>query len=427
MPTRILCVFSMLLLAVLCSAQTSPSASSVPKEIPSFDLTAIELRPGRTSEDEPHAAVEPEALTASLFSGLAKYAASDNTSPLENFTTELLAWMVNAFPFFGRSLSGLFTGESIPEHAAVVAQTQVGIRGGFIDLQLSLHRPTAPTVYLLVENKIESGLGIRGPLPGDSPGSESAQDERAVRTQLDRYLHFAASQPEDYRVLLLSKRPIRYEPRAHRERWAGLWRWHDVQYLLDQVANDPVLRRLGARSEQVFGFVSSDLRQFMREYDMVFDPVRPGLLLGTPERVRLVKLLEEVGEEVCRGLGDFDVTVGTTSIDRWGVWVYLRRSMENFAGICYSDGKGEAFLGLVDRHSRDRDLLLRLKAHPQLLSLREPRAKDYWGAATIRFQCFGEDFLNLSAKDQLGTLSTECAEYLRAILPTIIDARPEAF
>ncbi len=32
----------MLLIAVLCSAQTSPSSSSVPKEIPSFDLTAID-------------------------------------------------------------------------------------------------------------------------------------------------------------------------------------------------------------------------------------------------------------------------------------------------------------------------------------------------------------------------------------------------
>ena len=42
MPTRILFVFSMLLTAVLCSAQTSPSSSAVPKEIPSFDVTAID-------------------------------------------------------------------------------------------------------------------------------------------------------------------------------------------------------------------------------------------------------------------------------------------------------------------------------------------------------------------------------------------------
>jgi hypothetical protein len=41
-PTRILCVLSMLLIAVICSAQTSPSSSSLPKEIPSFDVTAID-------------------------------------------------------------------------------------------------------------------------------------------------------------------------------------------------------------------------------------------------------------------------------------------------------------------------------------------------------------------------------------------------
>ncbi|MGD0416761.1 MAG: M13 family metallopeptidase [Terriglobales bacterium] len=41
-PTRILFVLSMLLIAVICSAQTSPSSSSLPKEIPSFDVTAID-------------------------------------------------------------------------------------------------------------------------------------------------------------------------------------------------------------------------------------------------------------------------------------------------------------------------------------------------------------------------------------------------
>ncbi len=42
MPTRILCVFSVLLIAVLCSAQASPSSSTLPKEIPGFDVTAID-------------------------------------------------------------------------------------------------------------------------------------------------------------------------------------------------------------------------------------------------------------------------------------------------------------------------------------------------------------------------------------------------
>jgi putative endopeptidase len=42
MPTRILCAFLFLLAAVLCSAQTSPSSSAVPQEIPSFDVTAMD-------------------------------------------------------------------------------------------------------------------------------------------------------------------------------------------------------------------------------------------------------------------------------------------------------------------------------------------------------------------------------------------------
>jgi putative endopeptidase len=42
MPTRILSVFSMLLIAVLCSAQANPSPSVPPREIPGFDVTAID-------------------------------------------------------------------------------------------------------------------------------------------------------------------------------------------------------------------------------------------------------------------------------------------------------------------------------------------------------------------------------------------------
>lgn len=42
MTTRILCVFSMLLTAVLCFGQTSPSSSGIPKEIPVFDINAID-------------------------------------------------------------------------------------------------------------------------------------------------------------------------------------------------------------------------------------------------------------------------------------------------------------------------------------------------------------------------------------------------
>jgi predicted metalloendopeptidase len=41
-PTRIPFLLSMLLIAVICSAQTSPSSSAIPKEIPSFDVTAID-------------------------------------------------------------------------------------------------------------------------------------------------------------------------------------------------------------------------------------------------------------------------------------------------------------------------------------------------------------------------------------------------
>jgi putative endopeptidase len=39
---RIFCIFSLLLTAVLCSAQTSPSSSAIPREIPVFDINAID-------------------------------------------------------------------------------------------------------------------------------------------------------------------------------------------------------------------------------------------------------------------------------------------------------------------------------------------------------------------------------------------------
>ncbi|HXM10336.1 MAG TPA: M13 family metallopeptidase [Terriglobales bacterium] len=42
MATRIFCVFSLLLSALLCSGQTGTASSGVPKEIPAFDLNAID-------------------------------------------------------------------------------------------------------------------------------------------------------------------------------------------------------------------------------------------------------------------------------------------------------------------------------------------------------------------------------------------------
>ena len=42
MATRIFCVFSLLLTAVFCLAQTNPSSSAIPQEIPSFDANAID-------------------------------------------------------------------------------------------------------------------------------------------------------------------------------------------------------------------------------------------------------------------------------------------------------------------------------------------------------------------------------------------------
>ena len=42
MPRRVLSVVFLLCAAILCSAQSTPSTSGVPKEIPSFDVTAID-------------------------------------------------------------------------------------------------------------------------------------------------------------------------------------------------------------------------------------------------------------------------------------------------------------------------------------------------------------------------------------------------
>src|SRR5664279_1276617 len=42
MPMRVLSVVLLLCAAILCSAQTTPSTSGAPKEIPSFDVTAID-------------------------------------------------------------------------------------------------------------------------------------------------------------------------------------------------------------------------------------------------------------------------------------------------------------------------------------------------------------------------------------------------
>jgi hypothetical protein len=281
-----------------------------------------------------------------------------------------------------------------------------------VDLCISTTNGAGRTVTLLVENKIDAGIGVRAGPPPAVGTRPPPQPRLGSYTQVDTYLEYAASQGSPYRVVLLTKHPIDLTPLDHRDCWLTPRRWYEIYGLL------------GPYCEQLsdFGFIAREARQLMEQKDITLRPVEAPLLKGSPERVKLVRILEEAADAACRALPESGLEVGTTTFDRWGVWVYLTRGGENFGGLAYSDSRAEVFLGLVDKYSKDNDTVLRLKGDRRLTDLRMRHRGAFYDTANLRVTCFGEHFFGLSGARQVQSIQEECRLYLDAIVE-VLDAK----
>lgn len=97
----------------------------------------------------------------SIFSRLFHYRERENLSPRENYLTEMLAWMIDSLPQFGRDYiiflcekcnAYLITATS--QLIDVSAQTQVSVTAGFIDMVIIADKK----IGFICEHKVDSSL-----------------------------------------------------------------------------------------------------------------------------------------------------------------------------------------------------------------------------------------------------------------------------
>src|SRR6266540_7246808 len=136
-------------------------------------------------------------MQRSLFSALCTYASSYKTSPLENYTSQLLAWAVSNWPAFASAFGRLVLG---PELERVVtgarATTQRYTTHGIIDLWLTVQLDDTRILEVLVENKVDAGIGLRTPAQPGADVVRAASGDNEVfgadeTTQVDNYLAYA--------------------------------------------------------------------------------------------------------------------------------------------------------------------------------------------------------------------------------------------
>lgn len=94
-------------------------------------------------------------MTQTIFQKLRKFRETPKRWPKEDQLTEAFAVVLNSCPEVARQIVRLFSGESPPEDAEVVANTQVRVARGFVDLELVVG-PVAHGSVVWIECKVDS-------------------------------------------------------------------------------------------------------------------------------------------------------------------------------------------------------------------------------------------------------------------------------
>jgi hypothetical protein len=162
-----------------------------------------------------------------LFVRLSKYKPSEDRISLENFLTELVAYVIREEPAALREFLALIS-EDLPASEAWKIETQQSVSGFFIDLLLR-----TKTHFLIVENKVDSDLG---------------------KEQLNNYLQVSRDHPGG-RVAVFAKTLQREafqcgDPLFLRQvLWSDLAeRWRKLKALNDRRLMDNVLKFMEANN-----------------------------------------------------------------------------------------------------------------------------------------------------------------------------------
>ncbi len=327
-----------------------------------------------------------------LFTALSTYSSSATVRPLENFTTELMAWLINEWPDFGRGFANLFLVETVAADRTVSAKTQMDVPDGYVDLVLQVPIEGGPERELLIESKIEAAVGIRG----------HREDDGQEETQIDCYLRYA--QHTGATVGLISKYPIDVERWKAHSTWCRERRWHDVADVLNGISgSSPEMR-----------FITGEVLQFLREHGMTLEPVGPHLLEGTLARHHLQLMFEEAADACCAAL---HLRHASARSDRYAMYVALKDSQgQEIGGPAYSDLHGDSAVWLSRATFVDPALIERLRSHEPLRELAAPGSDRWWACAFVPLVADFSTFFRLSAKEQVRTIERRLTEVLAAAI-----------
>lgn len=146
-------------------------------------------------------------MNESIFSRLFRYRETQKMSPTENYLTEMLAWMIDSLPQFGRDYVQFLidkckkkTAVDTSSQFTVSASTQVSVTNGFIDLVIETDR----NLGFICEHKVDSELS-----------DNQIQKYYDCRKEIDESL--------DFRTVLLTKSEDR-----HKQNPDIALTWHDL-------------------------------------------------------------------------------------------------------------------------------------------------------------------------------------------------------
>jgi len=341
----------------------------------------------------------------SLFSCLAKYAATDSIQPVENFTSELLAWFVNGWPEFGRALAEILVPDTNATDLSVSAETQRWTPAGVIDVRLTVQSHGGRT-DVIIENKVEAELGLRNGYEDPAKEEPPHVDPSVPSSQVDNYLRFADDAVSSHHVVLLTKRAVQEQPWWKDSRsWAGCRRWYEVDRLFD---------RLRATAPPEFQFLSDQFRAFMRDHGMTLERVTGALIDGTRDRVRLRAIVEEAANGVAARVGD--VQFDGAGRDKYGVFAEWRLPSGGVAGVGYADARGDMAVYLMDTWYKTDEGLRSLATHARLPPARSHRERRFWGLPHLPIDPLDGEFFGLDAPSQVKRIEDLCVDILSAVV-----------
>lgn len=338
----------------------------------------------------------------SLLCRLSKYPASAKVRPLENFATELIAWTINTWKAFGVEFAGLFLPDRARDIVGVHADTQFAVPNGFVDLTLTVILKKGGSEFVLVESKVETGIGLRD-APDDEDTSDGSQDSTEPYTQINTYLSYAKEHGAS--VGLLTKYPVDVLDVWRASHWAGHRRWSEIAKLLREIAT----------GNDVEYFLAREITTFLREHGMTIERVEGVIRDGTRNLIRMQSLLDEAGNSVCTNLG---LSWRSARSDRFATYVTIKdREGHTLGGPGYSLGQGDTAVWIDREWVTTRTTTDKLKAMPALEQLRDAGGDRWWGNPYVPLVTLDEEFFALDGETQLERITHR----LQAVVGALVE------